>query len=775
MRQHGIRIHICIGQEYWKCYNFQKYFARFAEIPPTIDRMMQRLFQCPVEKRSQMKKLTTVVICWIFVSGIAFAEEGMWPPEQLPELAMELKALGLELDPQQMADLTEYPMNTLVSLGDCSASFVSPSGLVITNHHCAYGSIQFNSTAGNNLIEKGFLAESQQSELQAAPGSRVYVTIELKDVTEPILGGIPENVSGYDRYQEIDKREKEIIAECEKEPGYRCRVAGYSGGLSYSLVRQIELRDVRLVYAPASGIGNFGGDIDNWMWPRHVGDYSFFRAYVAPDGSPADYSPDNVPYKPKHFLKISTTGIREGDLVLVAGYPYSTDRYRLSSEVEDTFTWGYPMQVKLLREQLDILHKAVERNPEAAIKYASLDANLNNVLKNNQGMLENFSKSTMLQDKRATERELAAWINSDASRRTKFSESVHRLGETLDEIRKNQEMDFFYNLLNRSTVLSNSRRIYRLSKERKKPDMERESGYQERDMPRIRQRLQTFDRRYDPDVDKALFKHSILFYHQGVPADARLSSFDSALGLVPGKDASGAVDKKLAEMYAGTVQTDAAAVLALLELSDSELETLRDPFMDLAVALYESDLQREKEAKEISGVLQQLRPKYMEALIAFLKSRGKPFYPDANGTLRVTFGTVKGYQPRDAVLFTPFTTLEGVVEKDTGQEPFNTPPAALQAMKEKRYDRYRQDFLGSVPVNFLSTCDTTGGNSGSATLNGKGELVGLLFDGNYESMISDWDFLPEITRSIHVDMRYVLWLMEEVDKATWLLKEMEVN
>ena len=324
-------------------------------------------------------------------------------------------------------------------------------------------------------------------------------------------------------------------------------------------------------------------------------------------------------------------------------------------------------------------------------------------------------------------------------------------------------------------MISNSRRIYRLSKERQKPDMQRESGYQERDMLRIRQGLQTFDRRYDPEVDKAMLTYFILSYHREVPADARVGAFDRIFGLVPGKDASGAVEKKLSEMYATTVQTDAAAVTALLDKSDKELESLGDPFINLAAGLYDSDMQLEKEAKEQSGTLQQLRPKYMEALIAFLKSKGKSIYPDANGTLRVTYGTIKGYRPRDAVIYTPFTSLEGIVEKNTGQAPFDTPPKALKAMEEKRYGRFRQDSIGSVPVNFLSTCDTTGGNSGSPTLNGKGELVGLLFDGNYESIISDWDFLPDITRSIHVDIRYVLWLMEEVDKATWLLKEMNVN
>jgi hypothetical protein len=590
-----------------------------------------------------------------------------------------------------------------------------------------------------------------------------------------MIGGIPEDMPGYDRYQMLDQRQKEIIAECEKEPGYRCRVAGYFGGLRYSLVRQIELRDVRLVYAPASGIGNFGGDIDNWMWPRHVGDYSFFRAYVAPDGSPADYSSDNIPFEPEHYLKISPAGLREGDLVLVAGYPGSTNRYRLASEVEDTFNWSYPNRIKMFGELLDLINRAVEGNPDAAVKYASLNASLNNVLKNNQGMVENFAKGTMLQDKKTLEEELIAWINADDARRSKYADSIRLLKEALDEIGKKRKRDFFYGLLNRSTVLSNSRRIYRLSKERQKPDMERESGYQERDMPRIRQSLQTFDRRYDPVVDKAMLKHIILSYYREVPEDMRVKQFDRAIGLASAKDASEAVERKLTEMYAKTIQTDTAAVLSLLEKSDKELEAVNDPFIRLAIDMYASDMQMEEESKEESGTLLKLRPKYMEALTAFLKSKGKHVYPDANSTLRVTYGTVKGYQPRDAVVYTPFTSLEGILEKETGQAPFNTPPAALRAMKEKRYGRFKQDFLDSVPVNFLSTCDSTGGNSGSPTLNAKGELVGLLFDGNYESMISDWDFLPDVTRTIHVDIRYVLWLMMEVDEATWLLEEMGLN
>jgi len=447
----------------------------------------------------------------------------------------------------------------------------------------------------------------------------------------------------------------------------------------------------------------------------------------------------------------------------------------MASEVEDMFTWGYPNRIKMYQEWLDTIHRAVENNPDAAVKYASLDAGLNNVLKNNRGMLEGFAKSTMLRDKQALEAELMSWIEADATRRSRFLKPIDQLKKELNEERRIREQEFYYGLLNRSTLLSNSRRIYRFSQEKTRPDMERESGYQERDVPRIQQGLQTMDRRYDPNVDMAVLKLLILAYHENVPSGARVKEFDKAFGLVPGKNVESQIEKKLSQMYKKTVQVDAESTLALMEKSHKELESLDDPFIKLAVALYPSDLSREKEGKERYGRLQQLRPRYMEALIAFLKTKGKQVYPDANSTLRVTYGTVKGYEPRDAVTYTPFTTLEGVVEKETGEEPFNTPPSALQAMQEKRYGRYKQDSIDSVPVNFLSTCDTTGGNSGSATLNGKGELIGLLFDGNYESMIADWDYMPEITRSIHVDIRYVLWLMEEVDHADWLLEEMGIN
>ena len=279
-----------------------------------------------------MKRWMILAMAFVLpLFGMVGAGEGMWEPKQLPDLEKELKAAGLQLDPATLTDLTEHPMNAVIDLAGCSASFVSPKALVITNHHCSWGSLQYNSTPENDLRKNGFLATTLEEEIPAAPGSRVRVTVEVTDVTDDVTGGLDASLSGAERFDRIEQREKKLIAACEKDPGHRCRVQSFYGGLRYSLVKQLEIRDVRLVYAPPGSIGVYGGDIDNWMWPRHTGDFSFQRAYVAPDGSPADYAEDNVPYRPEHYLRISTEGVDAGDYVMVVGYPGRTSRYRLPS------------------------------------------------------------------------------------------------------------------------------------------------------------------------------------------------------------------------------------------------------------------------------------------------------------------------------------------------------------------------------------------------------------------------------------------------------------
>ncbi len=720
-----------------------------------------------------MKRMVGLLVVWSGLIFPGFAEEGMWPPQQLPDMASRLKALGMEISPERLSDLTGDPMNAVISLGGCSASFVSPDGLVITNHHCAYGSIQHNSTPENNLLAKGFLAKSLAEELPAAPGARVYVTVRFEDVTDRVLGGLAAGLTGLQRYQEIDLRRKTLVAECEKEPGYKCQVADYHGGLSYSLVRQLEIRDVRLVYAPAEGIGKFGGDVDNWIWPRHTGDFAFFRAYVGPDGKSADYDPANLPFHPKHYLKVSREGVRAGDFVMVAGYPGTTNRYRLASEVEFAFTKSYPARVELYREWIDEIAQATQGRPDAAIKYVSLESSIQNALKNNQGLLDGYAKSGMLEEKRRLEDDLQAWIQSDPARRAEYGNAIAQLRETAGRLLPIRQRDLYYRLAGRASPLTAARRIYRLAKEKEKPDLEREPDFQERDWPRIRQFMERMDRTYDPQVDRAVWRRFILEYSQ-LPAASRVAPFDDWFGLEPDAgDAAARIDEVLDRMYAHTRLGDREERLALLDATVARLDASDDPFIRLAARLYESDLALEKEEREVEGMLQVQRPLYMKALLAYLGSRGVAVYPDANSTLRITFGEVKGYSPRDAVFYEPFTTLAGIVEKDTGVDPFNTPPAALDAIK-KRLGGRPDAAAGPLPVNFLTTCDTTGGNSGSPTLDKHGRLTGLLFDGNYESVIADWDFIPEITRSIHVDIRYVLWLMEEVDHADRLLEEMGV-
>ncbi len=720
-----------------------------------------------------MKKAILPLLALSFCA--VHADEGMWRPRQIPELRERLTSMGMRIDPARLGDLLDYPMDAVVSLGGCTASFVSPDGLVITNHHCAYGSIQYNSTEERNLIEAGFLATSRAEELPGAPGSRVYVTVAATDVTSRVLDGLPVSLGGRERYQAIDDREKALVAECETDEGHRCRVASYNGGLEYELIKQLEIRDVRLVHAPGRSIGDYGGDVDNWMWPRHTGDYSFLRAWVGPDGKPADYAPGNVPYHPKHWLKVAAGGVADGSLVFAAGYPGRTSRYRLASEVENTFGWSYPTRTRLYRQWLDIIDHETADRPDAAIKYASIVSRLNNSMKNNEGMLNGYARSDMLERKRRTEGDLQRWIEADAGRRARYGSAIQDLRDLVAKDQAMREQDMYYqSLIGRTSILSAARTLYRLSVERTKPDIQREAGYQGRDLPRIRERLTRMDRSFTPEVDRAVLRRFILDYAV-IPADQHVGAFDTWFGIDGNRVDEAKLDARLEEMYSGTRLTDLKTRLSLMDADRSALDTSDDPFVRLAAHLFESDMRIEEREKTLEGEFQAARPRLMEAMIAWRAGRGEPLYPDANGTLRITYGTVKGYTPRDAVDYEPFTTADGIVEKNTGEDPFDPPASEVAAIRAKRFGPYAAAGLGTLPVDFLTTLDSTGGNSGSPTLDANGELAGLLFDGNWESIIADWDFIPSITRSIHVDIRYVLWVMDEIAGAHDLIREMGVT
>jgi len=718
-----------------------------------------------------MKPLSLILL---LVSSFVFADEGMWMPQQMPELEKELKELGLKIDPQDLTELTGFPMGAIISLGGCTASFVSEIGLAVTNHHCAYGVIQYNSTPENNLLENGFYAKNLTDEIPAGPGSRIYVTVEVKNVTDQVMAAVPSEAKGKVYLDAIDSQIKKMIAEGEASGPFRCSVDRFYGGKEFYFIKKLEIKDVRLVYAPPGGVGKFGGDIDNWMWPRHTGDFAFYRAYVGPDGQPAEFSEENVPFEPKHYLKVAKEPLNEGDYVMVAGYPGRTNRHARASEVAFQFETSYPQRIQIFKDILEIIANETKGNPQAALKYAATTSYINNGLKNNQGMLEGFEKTGFMQVKQEREQKLLNWIQEDSGRAKRFEPAILELEQLLSEEYQLKQASSLLTLAKRLGVFGSAVTLHRLSVEKEKPDSERELKFQARDFGRIKMGLKRMARTMDPNVDQALLKYFIEKYAK-LPAETRMAEFDQWFGIGKVDDLDNHLDKVLNDMYEKTTLTSTEKRLAWSEASRKEIEASEDPFLQLAVKLFPSSLKLEHEKKERLGRITPLRKAYMEALVAFNSEQGYNVYPDANGSLRITFGTVKGYQPKDGVFHTPFTSLKGILEKDTGVDPFNSPQRVLEAIRNKSTSNYVHEPINCVPVNYLSTVDTTGGNSGSPTLNGSGELIGLLFDGNYESMTSDWLFNTELTRSIHVDVRYILWLMDEVDHADRLLEEMGVK
>ncbi len=713
-----------------------------------------------------------VVALSLLASFSSIADEGMWQPHQLPELEAVLKSKGLAIEAASIANLTAFPMNAVISLGGCTASFVSPQGLAVTNHHCAFNSIAHNSTPENNILKNGFLAKTFEQELPAAPGSKMWLTENVSNVTRQIQQELTPQLRGKARFDAIEQIRKQIVAECEATPGYRCEVYSFHGGLEYYLMKQLEIRDVRLVHAPALSVGNFGGDIDNWMWPRHTGDYSFFRAYVGKDGKPAEYHAENVPFVPPSYLKVSAKGVQENDFVMVIGYPGRTNRYELAPEVANKFAVRLPREKAYRQETIALIEKFAPEGSDSRLKYESILAGLANYAKNFDGMIAGYQQGDLQQRKDNFYAELQRWIKAEPARKVKYQPVFKEMELIIKADIAKQERDIVLGYFANAQLFRTARRLYRLSIEQQKPDEERERGFQIRDEDRQKSALKRMSRSYEASVDLEIALYFLEKYH-ALPQEQKIAAFDQYFGLGEQFDAA-AVREKLTAIYANTQLNDEVERLAWLGKTPEDFKNSQDPAIQFAVAMFADDMQEESAEKERLGKLTQVLPKVMDAIIQYNKSLGKPVYADANSTLRVTYGTVQGYQPRDGVFNTPFTTIAGLKAKITSAEPFDAPKVQQDAITKADFAGYLQPQLQTLPVNFLSNVDTTGGNSGSPTLNGQAELVGLLFDGVIEGLLGDVDYDPKLNRSIHVDSRYMLWQMEKVDGATNLVKEMTV-
>ncbi|WP_447940956.1 S46 family peptidase [Pseudoxanthomonas mexicana] len=691
----------------------------------------------------------------------AHADEGMWMPSQLPQLAKPLREAGFKGDPKTLADVTAAPLSAVVRAGGGTGSFVSPDGLVLTNHHVAYGVIQYNSKPERNLIDDGFIAADRGAELPANPDFSVLVTVGYDKVTDVVLKDAA-GKTGRAYFDAIDRASKAIVADCERESGVRCSVANMYYGTDFYRIKQLELRDIRLVYAPPRAIGNYGDAIDNFMWPRHTGDFTLLRAYVGKDGKPAAYSVDNVPYQAPAHLALAKDGPKTGDYAMLAGYPGVTYRHRTAAEFDEQINWTLPARVAVFDQLIDVIEAAGKQDADAKTRYAAQLQSLKNNRKRAAGELEGLRRSDAVRVRSEDERGMLA---TDAA--AKERADIDALAASIAGGSAVRERELLLSLFgSQSQLMRSAITLERLRVESAKPDAERESGYQARDHALIEGILKQVQRRYSPAVEKALLTVLLTRYQQ-LPDAQRLPGFDAAFGRTPA-----ALEKALDALYAGTRLGDEAERLSRFAAAREGKALAADPLIDLATALVPVQLALEQERKTREGEQLRLRPAYMRALFAWRKQQGRALYPDANGTLRVSFGKVDGFSPRDGVQYTPVTTVAGIVEKNTGEVPFDAPKPLLDAIAKGDFAGTEDPALKTQTVNFLTNLDTTGGNSGSPVLNARGELIGLNFDSNWESVSASWMFDPRYKRAVHVDMRYLRWLMGKVYPAPHLLKEM---
>jgi hypothetical protein len=692
----------------------------------------------------------------------------MWLPAQIPEHAAELSKLGLAIDPALLSDPKSSLLGAIVNLSGCSASFVSKDGLVVTNHHCATGALQHNSSASENLLETGTLAKTRAEERSSGPAARLRVLSKMTEVSERIRPVLEKVSDALARELEYERLEKELVGSCESQrPGVRCGLVGMYGGLRYFTIESLELRDIRIVYAPAESIGNFGGEVDNWRWPRHVADVAFFRAYVGKDGLPADYSPDNVPYQPPAFLKLATAPLAEGDLVFVAGYPGRTSLLASAAEMRQTERILYPEQLAMFDAYLALIAEISKDDPEVAIKATSRRRGFDNYRTKHLGELAGIQRARLLDKKLAEDKALQAFIASDEARSAAHGKAISELEHALDEREQSRQADTaLQSEMLMPRLLFAAYRSLKMAAERQKPDALRDPDFQERNVPRLRDEQKALAASYHPKLDRALLKLALQRDRAREPKRRT-----PALTLIAGKDPTDtAIDAAIAKLYDKTQLGDEKARLELFDHGRfAALAAHPDPIVRLAAKLYPALRAAEDRGKRFAGQLRVLRPRYLAALLAF---KGGAVAPDANSTLRVAYGTVKKAPPdAPGASIGAFTSLSQMLAKHTGKEPFDAPQRLLDSAKTAARSPYVDKALGDVPVDFLSDLHITNGNSGSATLNARGELVGLAFDGTYESVASDWAYVPS-TRTIHVDLRFILYLLAEVDHADNLLREL---
>ncbi len=699
------------------------------------------------------------------------ADEGMWLLSLIGKNYEQMKAEGFKLTPEDIYSVNHSSLKDAVgALGNaeygkfgffCSSEIISPKGLVLTNHHCGYEAIQSKSTVDHDYLKDGFWAYKMEDEIPIE-GMTISYLVRMEDVTSKVLANVKEDMTESERDAEIQKVSQKLVKEATKGTDYIAHVKKMFDGNQYFLFVYITYKDIRLVGAPPSSIGKFGGDTDNWMWPRHTGDFSMFRIYTAPDGKPATYSKDNVPLKPKHYFPISLKGVKKNDFAMIMGYPGSTERYLTSFGVKQALEVTNPATIAIRDKKLSIMRKYMNADHAIKIKYAAKYAQTSNYWKYFIGQNKGIKRLHVIEKKQELEKKLMEWASQNPDRKKKY-------GWVLDTIasfyEKNKEKDlartYLYEaLFQGAEIMMFPLKFYQFDKLLANKELNK--AIIDEQTKKLKEEVEKFYKDYDVNVDKDIFVALGEMYLKTLPDQYQPKVFKTIKKKYKGNFRKYA-DKVL---YKKSMFIDKAKVLAFLENPDSK-KLEKDPAFQIAediIKLYFGF------GGQKPDIFRKARRLFVDGLMKMQKD--KLFYPDANSTIRLTYGTVQDYYPRDAVHYNYFTTLKGIMEKEDPNNPEFEVPAKLKELYQKKdYGQYA-DADGTMHVCFLTTNDITGGNSGSPVLNGKGELIGTAFDGNWEAMSGDIAFEPELQRTIVADIRYILFVIDKFAGAKNLINEM---
>jgi len=714
-----------------------------------------------------MKNSFVALLIFVFVLNLnTKADEGMWLPSLVGKLNIQkMSSIGCKLTAEQIYSINQSSLkDAVVALdrGSCTAEMISADGLLLTNHHCGFGEIQEHSSVEHDYLKDGFWAMNRNEEL-SNPGKTVTFLIRMEDVTDQVLKDITDAMDERTRTAKVREAGAKIEKEAKGETAYETRVRSLFESNKYYLFVTETFNDIRLVGAPPQSIGKFGGETDNWMWPRHTGDFSMFRVYCGPDGKPAEYSKDNVPYHPKHFLPISLKGVEKNSYAMVMGYPGTTTRYRTSNEVKYTMEVVNEVRITAREAKLDIIRDFMATSQKARIQYASKFARSSNYYKYSIGQNKGLSALNVIGKKQAIETDFLKWANETPERKAKYGSALDSINAAYKS--RVEKVAFQYAreaLLSGAEIFAFAAEASSLYESLKGKDKVKIEG----DAEELRRSLSEYFKDYDANTDQKVAGTLLKLYASKVNP-RYIPGFYEEIG----RKYKGNFDAYAQKMFEKTIFADQSKMESFL--NKPSLKVLDKDMAFIAMrSIFETLSLIQQDAGKTTSGLEKARRLFVAGLNEMNKD--KSVYPDANSTMRLTYGTVDGYVPHDAAYYDYFTTLKGYAEKGiVGDVDFDFPQKLIDMYNAKDFGQYA-DKDGTLHTCFTSNNDITGGNSGSPVINGDGELIGIAFDGNWEAMSGDIAFEPELQKCINVDIRFVLWTIDKFAGASHLVDEMKL-